>query len=84
MPVDVKPGEVAVFPLAHHVGHIPDGEDIGAAKQRETVVEIESRTCFHFRQNRLQTRVFDGDGHVYKRRPTYMSAAQNSKNNTLT
>jgi hypothetical protein len=88
VPVDVEPGDVAVLALAHQVGHVAHGENVRAAEQREAVVEIEARARLDLREDGLQTRVFDcdrdGDLHDYKCRPTYMSAAQNSKNSTLT
>ena len=86
VPVDVEPGDVAVLALAHQVGHVADGQNVGAAEEREAVVEIQALAGLHFFQNRLQAAVFNVDLHARQalRPKEYISAAQNRKNSTLT
>ena len=58
VPVDVKPGDVAVFALAHQVGHIADGENIVALEKRDAVRGIQANIGLYLFQNRPQPPVF--------------------------
>ncbi len=63
VPVDVKPRDVAVFALAHQVGHIAQGQNIGAFVKRYAVGEIQANISLHLLQDRQKPAVFKMDLH---------------------
>ena len=84
--VHVEIGDVAVKPLAHQVGQVAERQDIGGAVERHTVLERQALAGFHLAANRVQTGIVEYHLHIVQapglRRK--ISAAQKTKNNTLT
>ena len=64
VPVHVEPGDVAVFALANQVGHVANGQNIGAFEKRDAVLGIQADIGLNLFQNRPQPLVFDMDLHV--------------------
>ena len=73
-------------PFAHQVGQVAERQDIVGAVERQAVLEGQTLAGFYLFANRHQTGIVNYDLHVVQapglRRK--ISAAQNTKNNTLT
>ena len=83
--VDVEIRDVAVQALAHEVGHVADGEQVGGAVQRQAVVIVEPLAGLHFVEYRQQAAVLKLRLEI-NHRPLHcirISAVQNAKNSTL-
>ena len=63
VPVDVEVGQVAVHPLAHQVGQVADGQNIGRAIEGDGVVEGKALAGFHLLADGYKTRIIDDDWH---------------------
>ncbi len=80
MAVHVEVRDVAMHPLAHEVGHVAERQDVGRAVKRQAVVVRQALARLHFLADWLQPAVFNVDFHI----TSSTSAAQNTKNSTLT
>src|SRR5439155_9002590 len=84
VPVDVEIGGGAMQTLAHQIRHVPQRENVRGLIERHAVVIGQARASLDFLEDRTQTRIFDERLHGYARRSNSTSAAQNTKNSTLT
>lgn len=57
MPVDVEVRLVAMYALAHGIGHPPYGENVATAVQGEGVVGVKPLAGKDFLMNRRQTQI---------------------------
>src|SRR5581483_3883940 len=88
MPVDIEIRNIAVQAFADQVCHVPERQDVEAAKHRNAVFKAEALASFYFFENRPYAPVFDDrlSGGCEKRAHWCLkiSAAQKTKNSRLT
>ena len=85
MAVDVEIRHVAVPALAHQVGHIAHCQNVAGTVQRQAVLERQALARLDFLADGKQTGIVDDN--LHGQRPglqKIMSAAQKTKNSTLT
>ena len=85
MAVDVEIRHVAVLALAHQVGHVAHPQDVAGTVQRHAVLERQPLACLDLRADGNQTGI--ADDNLHGQTPglqKMMSAAQKTKNSTLT
>src|SRR5690349_24133101 len=70
--------------LAHQVRHVTERQNVRSPVERDAVVIGQARAGLDFLENRTQTLIFDERLHCHARRRNSTSAAQNTKNSTLT
>src|SRR5579872_3684 len=84
VPIHIEVSHVAMQTLAHQVRHVAERENVGGPIQRNAVIVRQTLTPLDLFENRLQLRIFNVYLHSYARCTSSTSAAQNTKNSTLT